>query len=275
MFFSNPTKTHYQLVTDQMGYLVQVPQNPTRIISLVPSQTELLFELGLGDKVVGLTKFCTRPEAGVKGKTFVGGTKKFNLEIIQGLHPDLIIGNKEENYREGIDALKQHYPVWMSDINTLADARDMIIKIGDITGTQEKAKNLSHTIAARFRNLPASATINTAYFIWKNPYMAVGAHTFIHEIMRQAGFSNVFAHLNRYPVISSELLQSINPQLILLSSEPYPFREKHQQEFKSLCPQATVLLVDGELFSWYGSRLQFTPAYLQSLRQIILNKAVQ
>jgi len=272
MPFSSPTNTSFQLVTDQMGHEVKLLPNPSRIISLVPSQTELLFYLGLSDKVVGLTKFCIHPKNEVREKSIIGGTKNFNLEIIRQLQPDLIIGNKEENYQEGIKALRQHYQVWMSDINSLTDAVDMIIKIAAITGTQEKAKVLISTIESGFRNLFYLNPIPTAYFIWRNPYIAVGSNTFIHEIMDKAGLRNVFAHLSRYPVITPEMLKKTNPQLILLSSEPYPFREKHITEIKQLCPGATVKLVDGEMFSWYGSRLQYTPAYLQTLQKLFLSE---
>ena len=272
MQFSKSTKINFQLVTDQMGKQVKLPQNPARIISLVPSQTELLFYLGLSQKVVGLTKFCIHPKTEVKGKTLVGGTKNFNLDIIDQLQPDLIIGNKEENYPEGIEILRQHYPVWMSDINSLPDACDMIARVAALTATQEKAKNLLYAITSGFGNLSDSISVNTAYFIWRNPYMAVGSNTFIHQIMTKAGFHNVFSPLNRYPVITPEELHRAKPQLILLSSEPYPFREKHIDEIKYLCPEAIVKLVDGEMFSWYGSRLQHTPAYLQSLQQQILSE---
>jgi len=272
MQYSTPSKTHHQLVTDQMGYQVEIPLQPTRIISLVPSQTELLFYLGLSDKVIGLTKFCIHPPEEVKGKAIIGGTKNFNLEVIQQLQPDLIIGNKEENYPEGIAALQQHYPVWMSDINSLSDALDMIARIAAITDTEQKGNKLLHTIKTSFDNLSVVNNIRTAYFIWRKPYMAVGSDTFIHEMMNSAGFCNVFAPLSRYPVITSEMLQAANPQLILLSSEPYPFQEKHLAEIKQLCPEAIVKLVDGEMFSWYGSRLQYTPAYLRNLQQEILSE---
>ena len=269
---SKSTQTNFQLVTDQMNNLVKIPQNPSRIISLVPSQTELLFYLGLSQKIVGLTKFCIHPEAEVKDKTLVGGTKNFKLDIIHQLQPDLIIGNKEENYPEGIEILRQHYPVWISDINSVTDALDMIARVAALTGTLEKAKELLNSITSDFGNLSASISVRTAYFIWRKPYMAVGSNTFIHDIMTKAGFVNVFSPLNRYPVITPEELHRVKPQLILLSSEPYPFREKHIDEIKYLCPEAIVKLVDGEMFSWYGSRLQHTPAYLQSLQQLILSE---
>jgi len=249
-----------------MGHHIELQQFPQRIISLVPSQTELLFDLGLADRIVGVTKFCIHPEAQVKTKTIVGGTKNFKFDVIAQLQPDLIIGNKEENYKEGIEQLQQKYNVWMSDIYTLKDALEMMTQVGALTGTETIARTLTQTIKSEFEQLqPAQPTIKTAYFIWRNPYMAVGGNNFIDHMLQQCGFENVFANQERYPEITPEQLQQANPQLILLSSEPYPFKEKHIAEFQQLCPNATIKVVDGELFSWYGSRLAKSPAYLQSV----------
>lgn len=256
--------SEFRIAIDQMGHQVKVPTLPLRIISLVPSQTELLFDLGLGERIVGLTKFCIHPAAQVKQKTIVGGTKNFRFDVIDELEPDLIIGNKEENYKEGIEQLQQKYPVWMSDIYTLEGALKMMKQVGELTGTKTKADELIQVITSGFKNLkPVSQPITTAYFIWRKPYMAVGSHNIISHMLERCGFINAFSDLSRYPEISPEQLQQVNPQLILLSSEPYPFKEKHIIEFQELCPAATLKVVDGEMFSWYGSRLIQAPAYLQ------------
>lgn len=249
-----------------MGYRVTLPQLPQRIVSLVPSQTELLFDLGLEDRLIGVTKFCIHPKEKVKQKAIIGGTKNFHFDKIDALQPDLIIGNKEENYKEGIEQLQKKYKVWMSDIYTLEDALKMIQQVGQLTGSEAKAQGLAQSIARGFSSLkPAEASIKTAYFIWRKPYMAVGSHNIIDHMLQRCGFSNAFANLTRYPEITPVLLQQASPQLILLSSEPYPFKEKHIAEFQELCPQAVVKVVDGEMFSWYGSRLLHAPAYLQSI----------
>ncbi|MBD1396822.1 ABC transporter substrate-binding protein [Pontibacter sp. JH31] len=249
-----------------MGHQITLPQLPQRIVSLVPSQTELLFDLGLEDRIVGLTKFCIHPSDKVKKKTIVGGTKNFKLEVIDELQPDLIIGNKEENYEAGIAQLQEKYPVWMSDIYTLEDTLAMISQVGQLTGTEAKAQELSQGIAAGFCKLqPIEPAIPAAYFIWRKPYMAVGSDNFIDHMLQRCGFRNVFADQPRYPEISAKQLQAANPQLILLSSEPYPFQEKHFAEFQAICPQAKVKIVDGEMFSWYGSRLLQAPEYLQKI----------
>ncbi|GAB2958766.1 helical backbone metal receptor [Hymenobacter coalescens] len=256
-------------VTDQMDRRVAVPFPPRRIVSLVPSQTELLFDLGLGERVVGVTKFCLHPAEARERATVVGGTKNFHFDKIAALQPDLIIGNKEENYREGIEQLAAQFPVWMSDIVTLADALDMMRRVGLITGTKTRADRLSTEISQSFAGLPtADALVPAAYFIWRQPYMVAAAGTFIDEMLPVAGFANVFGHLGRYPEITPEQLVAAAPRVILLSSEPYPFQEKHVAEFQALCPAAQVLVVDGELFSWYGSRLRHSAAYFQTLRAL-------
>lgn len=251
---------------DQMGRQVHSPSLPQRIISLVPSQTELLFDLGLEDRIVGITKFCIHPKEKTKQKTIIGGTKNFRFDVIDQLQPDLIIGNKEENYREGIEALQQKYPVWMSDIYTLKDALEMIEQVGELTGSQTRAQELIGTINNGFDSLqPANPAIRTAYFIWRKPYMVVGSNNIINHMLQRCGFKNVFSEIARYPELTPEQLQQANPGLILLSSEPYPFKEKHVAELQELCPDAMVRIVDGEMFSWYGSRLIQAPAYMQDV----------
>lgn len=252
--------------TDQMGHQITLLQPPQRIVSLVPSQTELLFDLGLGDRVVGITKFCIHPGEQVKYKTVIGGTKNFHFDKIDALQPDLVIGNKEENYKEGIEQLQAKYNVWMSDIYTLEDALQMLQQVGRLTGTEARAAELEQRIKQGFESLqPVQPSIKTAYFIWRKPYMAVGSHNIIDHLLGRCGFVNTFGKLERYPEITIEQLQQANPQLILLSSEPYPFKEKHIAEFQELCPEASIKVVDGEMFSWYGSRLAKAPAYLQQV----------
>lgn len=239
---------------------------PQRIVSLVPSQTELLFDLGLGDRIVGVTKFCTHPKEKTKAIPKVGGTKNFNLAEIEPLQPDLIIGNKEENYLEGIDALARHYPVWVSDINTLPEALEMMAALGEITGTQARSTELITQTQDQFSSLlPSKAGITAAYFIWRSPYMAVGHQTFIDDMLTRCGFENAFGNMPRYPEIAVGQLQEKSPQVILLSSEPYPFKEKHVAEFAEICPNAIIRIVDGELFSWYGSRLLHSAPYFKKI----------
>ncbi|MGY3089571.1 ABC-type Fe3+-hydroxamate transport system substrate-binding protein [Hymenobacter sp. UYAg731] len=257
-------------VTDQMGRRVAVPFPPRRIVSLVPSQTELLFDLGLGEKVAGVTKFCIHPAEARTKATVIGGTKNFDFEKIAALKPDLIIGNKEENYQAGIEQLAANYPVWLSDISNLTEALDMIRRVGFIAGAKEKAAALADDIDASFAAFEVTAAekepVSAAYFIWRKPYMVAATGTFIDDMLRRVGFANAFAGQARYPEITAEQLAAASPQRILLSSEPYPFAEKHLAEFQQICPAAKVEIVDGELFSWYGSRLLKSAAYFSQLR---------
>jgi ABC-type Fe3+-hydroxamate transport system substrate-binding protein len=246
-----------------------VYSEPRRIISLVPSQTELLFYLGLDREIVGVTKFCIHPAESVRTKTRVGGTKNFRFDVIERLQPDLILGNKEENYREGIEALREKYPVWISDIFTLPDAMQMITEVGKLTGKVTEAESLAGTIGKNFARLPKASGQRVAYFIWQNPLMVAGANTFIDDMLQRCGFTNVFASRPRYPQITEADLLAARPEYIFLSSEPYPFREKHRVRFSQLCPDADVRLVDGEMFSWYGSRLLLATDYLNTLIQSI------
>jgi len=256
---------------DQMGRPVACKHMPQRIVSLVPSLTELLYDLGLGDRVIGITKFCIHPTHWYRSKTRVGGTKSLHLDRIVTLNPDLIIGNKEENERTQIEWLAERFPVWMSDIVSLADALEMIKRIGTLTNTSIEAEDIAQSILLDFAELEEESkawatSLRTAYLIWRSPWMAAANHTFIHEIMCKGGFENVFAGHSRYPETTLDELAALNPEVVLLSSEPFPFAEKHIAEIGAVCPNSKVFLVDGELFSWYGSRMLKTPPYLRLLR---------
>ncbi len=257
--------------TDQIGQTIHLPSPPRRIISLVPSQTELLFHLGLDEAVVGLTKFCVHPYEKWRTKPRIGGTKQVDFEKIVALKPDLIIGNKEENDRQQIEQLRQQYPVWMSDISTLEDALDMIKSLGEIAGKLASALDLTSAIRTAFHAVSANSTLKipVAYLIWRRPWMAVGSDTFIHHILAQAGFINSLGGKTRYPEITLEELAETAPAVIMLSSEPYPFKQQHVAEIQELCQTAIVKLVDGEMLSWYGSRMLLAAPYLANLRNEI------
>ena len=254
------------IVTDMMGRQLTVPVVPQRIISLVPSQTELLYDLGIRERVVGITKFCVHPDEWFRNKTRIGGTKSLHIERIHGLQPDLIIANKEENEQSQIEALSQQYPVWVSDIQTLPEALSMIREVGALVNEGVAAQQMTINIAQGFAGLK-QATIpkRVAYMIWYNPWMSVGHDTFISHMIEAMGWRNVLEHNNRYPEVTIAQLKELQPELILLSSEPFPFKEKHIAEIESELPDADVQLVDGEMFSWYGSRLLKAIPYMQQL----------
>lgn len=241
-------------------------KKPGRIVSLVPSQTELLHYLGLEAEVVGITKFCVHPHNWFRHKTRVGGTKSLDLERIKELQPDLIIANKEENRKEDIETLAQHYHVYVSDIATLDDALQMITDIGALTATTEPAAELVTGIRNNFNLLkPIDPPVRAAYLIWQEPLMAAGNDTFINDMMQRCGLQNIFGGTERYPETSVEWLRENNCEVLLLSSEPFPFKDVHAEAFRAALPGTKVLLVDGEMFSWYGSRLLLTPGYLGQL----------
>jgi ABC-type Fe3+-hydroxamate transport system substrate-binding protein len=252
---------------DQTGRSITLNKTPQRIISLVPSQTELLFDLGLTDEVIGITKFCVHPDEWFRSKTRIGGTKQLNIELIKQLQPDLIIANKEENVKEQIEELEKQFPVWVSDVNNLNDAYEMIEKIGIIANKEDRANEIILQIKEGFAKLPTpDSRLRTAYFIWQNPYMTVGGDTFIHSILEMAGFDNIYADKTRYPEVGLKELNTLKPELLLLSSEPYPFKQKHIEELQIKLPGTKIILVDGEIFSWYGSRLLHAPAYFINLQ---------
>jgi ABC-type Fe3+-hydroxamate transport system substrate-binding protein len=255
------------LFTDQLNRTISIEDYPQRIVSLVPSQTEFLSDAGLDDRIAGITKFCIHPEKIFRSKPRVGGTKKLDFEKIRQISPDLIIGNKEENDQHQIRQLMERYPVWMSDVRTLDHAFDMMERIGTICGVAVEAEKITDGIKKEFKRLPdPAAKIKACYLIWNDPYMTINSDTFIHAMMEKAGLENVFAHMpGRYPEISMSDLQQKNPSVILLSSEPFPFNERHRELLSGLLPLSKVILCDGELFSWYGSRLKLAPAYLMEL----------
>lgn len=250
---------------DQMNQTIRLGSTPKRIVSIVPSQTELLYALGLEDEVVGITKFCIYPSDWFNSKKRVGGTKNVNFDKVKALQPDLIIGNKEENSKEDIEALKSICPVWMSDIYDLNDAIEMIHKIGEFTNKKLESNEIISKIQSGFNSLNINTKTCTSvlYLIWKNPFIAVGKNTFINDMIQRIGFNN-FISEDRYPEIDPSAFEK-HPDLIFLSSEPFPFKDKHIDELQEIFPNSKIQLVDGELFSWYGSRLQYSVEYFKSL----------
>ncbi|HRX94690.1 MAG TPA: helical backbone metal receptor [Chitinophagaceae bacterium] len=260
------------LFTDQTGQTIDLPAIPRRIISLVPSQTELLADLGLDKEVTGITKFCVHPKEWFHNKTRIGGTKQLHVEKIKELQPDLIIANKEENVKEQIEELSTHFPVWISDVNDLASAYQVMQQIGAMTNKELKANKIIAEIKHQFQRLTTpDYRLRTAYLIWQKPYMTIGSDTFIHSMLHVAGFNNIFADQQRYPEISMEEIKSVDPEILLLPSEPFPFKEIHASELQKQLPNTKIILVDGELFSWYGSRLLKAPAYFEHLQKEINN----
>jgi ABC-type Fe3+-hydroxamate transport system substrate-binding protein len=251
---------------DQMNRTIRLEKFPERIVSLVPSQTELLFDLGLGDRVVGITKFCIHPNEWHKTKTRVGGTKNLHLDVIEKLNPDLIIGNKEENTQSDIAALEKKCPVYMSDIFTVEDALQMITDVGSLTGTDLVANKIVQAVKLDFDSYtPQNKSV--LYLIWAEPFMAAGENTFIGDVIRKIGMTNCIKDSNaRYPELSIDQIAELNPDVIFLSSEPFPFNDTHAQKIAHHF-SGKIEFVDGELFSWYGSRMTQMKGYFTNLFQ--------
>ena len=258
---------------DQLNRTLSFSSYPKRIISLVPSQTELLFHIGLDKEVVGVTKFCIYPSDWKTRKTIVGGTKNIKMDLIKELNPDLIIANKEENDENSLRKLMPIFPVWISDIKRLEDAFQMILSLGRITNSESTSFTWTEKIKKQFKilSLLPKQPRRVAYLIWNNPLMSVNQDTFIHSLLELNQWDNCFKDkLNRYPEITEEELVDSNPEMVFLSSEPFPFKDKHIDRFKQLLPESRVVLVNGEYFSWYGSRLVDSPAYFSSLHKSLL-----
>ena len=261
------------LFTDQICRKVEIAIPAKKIISVVPSQTELLYHLGLDIEVVGITKFCVHPIEWHQQKLRVGGTKNIDISKVIALQPQLVLANKEENTKDQIETISKYCPVWVSDVYNLATAYEMMAKVGQLTGKEKEADQLIYNIKHEFDNQLFQNPlyiIKVAYLIWRKPYMTVGGDTFIHQMLGYAGLVNVFGHFERYPQITISDLQASGCEVLLLSSEPFPFKQKHIEELSHHLPDTKILLVDGEIFSWYGSRLLQAPYYLRQLQSAII-----
>ncbi|GAA3585520.1 helical backbone metal receptor [Snuella lapsa] len=257
---------------DQLQRTLHFKDTPKRIISLVPSQTELLCDLGLADQIVGITKFCVHPCHLLSDKTIVGGTKQLHLDRIKALRPDIILCNKEENTREIVEACQSVCEVHVSDVYTIADSLELIGQYGVIFNKADNASSLINTIKAKwntFENfVQDKPVLKVAYFIWKTPWMVAANNTFINYMLQLNKYENVYSRLERYPEVklTDDMDKTKTVDYAFLSSEPYPFKEKHKDKLQVYWPDTKIVLVDGEMFSWYGSRLLRAFDYFKTLR---------
>ena len=251
---------------DQLHRTLSLQEVPKRIISLVPSQTELLVDLGLEENLVGITKFCVHPVHLRKTKTIVGGTKEVKLERIKALKPDIILCNKEENTKKMVEELQEIAPVHVSDIVNIEDSFELMQQYARIFDKEAPVKAIIGSIKEKMGKLQEQLkhrpVKRLAYFIWKEPLMVVGKDTFVDELLKLNKLENVF-QASRYPETSLQEIKAKKPDLLLLSSEPFPFAEKHKPYFSEL--NIEIKLVDGEYFSWYGSRLVKAMDYFKTL----------
>lgn len=258
--------------TDQIGNTITLEKSPQRIISLVPSQTELLYDLGLENRIVGITKFCVHPFHFKSTKTIVGGTKQVKFDKIKALEPDFIICNKEENTLEMVEELQKIAPVWVSDIITVEDSLNMILEFGQMLNCRTEARKWYDKISFAYQDfqkfMEGRPHKKAAYFIWKNPYMAAGTGTFINTLLELNHFDNMYADRGRYPEVEIEKIrQEGDPDVVFLPQEPYPFKDEDAFEIGRFTHHAKTVFADGEMFSWYGSRLAKAFDYFKRLQE--------
>jgi iron complex transport system substrate-binding protein len=259
-----------KILADQLGTFHSFESSPKRIVSLVPSQTELLFELGLEEQIVGITKFCVHPFHFKSTKKIVGGTKQVHYDKIIALQPDIIICNKEENTLEMVEELRKICKVWVTDIRTIEDNFQMITDFGLLFNCRTEAQKWNEKLQfalTDFKSFIKEKSIQkAAYFIWKNPYMVAGSDNYINEILKLNHFQNIYENLGRYPEVEIKKIRlEGDPDVVFLSSEPYPFKEEDAFEIGRFTHHAKTVFVDGEMFSWYGSRLLKALSYFKAL----------
>ncbi|PIA78122.1 cobalamin-binding protein [Gaetbulibacter sp. 4G1] len=266
-------------IQDQLNRVLHFKSLPKRIVSLVPSQTELLVDIGLENNIVGITKFCVHPIHLKKEKQIVGGTKQIHIDKIVSLKPDIILCNKEENTKEIVEACKQVCNVHVSDIFNIEDSLELINQYGTLFNKKKEAIKIVTKIKEEISGFKAfilkKPTLKVAYFIWRKPWMVAANDTFINHVLNLNKLENVYTTKKRYPeieLINVPINKSVD--VILLSSEPFPFKNSHKRELQEFYPNATIELVDGEMFSWYGSRLTKAFAYFKMLRLNLQNNAL-
>lgn len=256
---------YYMLYFDDLGRKCIIDKIPQRIISLCPSITETLCDLGLSDKIIACTDYCIHPTEVVKDFDRVGGPKNISKEKITGLSPEIIFAVKEENEPKCIEKISKKIPTYVFDINSINDGIDLIRKIGLIFEVQNKSFFFVDKIQNGYKNLPKiNSNKKCLYLVWKDPYIAVGGGTFIGSVLFQINLRNCLRNSEkRYPKININLLNDFD--LLILPSEPYSFSENDIEGLKNIYPVKQIITVDGEMFSWYGTHQLKAISYLQEL----------
>jgi ABC-type Fe3+-hydroxamate transport system substrate-binding protein len=253
-------------LSDASGVPLDLARPPRRIVSLVPSITETLCALGLADALVGVTAYCVAPRDVVRSKTRIGGEKDPDLAAIRALQPDLVIANVEENVRAHVETLRGWgIPVWVTYPRTVAEGLAMIRELGQVTHTGDRAEAIltdleplyAHVRTASARRRP----VPVFYAIWRQPWMTIGADTYIHDLLSVCGARNVFDDApTRYPTVTLDEVAARRPEVIVLPDEPFRFRRIHLEDFAPYVDVPAVRarrihLVDGKPFSWHGPRV--------------------
>ncbi len=266
----------FDSIIDARGVPFHLLERPVRIVSLVPSITELLFDLGYSERdIVGRTKFCVHPRSRIDRIPVVGGTKTVHIEKLRSLSPDLVIANIDENQKELIEELESGstaIPVFVTHPRTIADSVRMIAELGALLHAETASEELIFRLRAVIETLSGTREGRALYLIWRRPYMTIAPDTYIHDLLSHIGYRNVIdeqwllrrthtsAGAGRYPSLSIREIAELNPDVVLFSSEPFPFAQRHIDEFlktlgKCISKLPQCRLVDGEVYSWYGSRL--------------------
>jgi ABC-type Fe3+-hydroxamate transport system substrate-binding protein len=253
-------------IIDQIGNQIIFDNQPKRVVSLVPSITELFCFLGANKYLIARTKFCIHPMPFINSIQRIGGTKNIRIPDILKLKPDLVLCNKEENEKTQVKTLQENgSKCYVSDIKTINNFRHFTNDLAQIMGLQNQTEQFLHELTKAYYEFPLPKLGSCLYLIWRKPFMAAGGDTFINELLTLAGFDNILVDRKRYPELSLQEIYELKPAYILLSSEPYPFKQKHVEELKQILPESNILLVDGEMFSWYGNRLLEASFYFKQL----------
>lgn len=255
------------IIKDQVNRTLSLEKAPVRIISCVPSITEILFEFNPAGNIIGRTKFCIHPKPQIQQIPIIGGTKNLRLEEIKARKPDLIFANKEENQKDQIEELAKEFPCYVSDIPNVENTCAFIADLGLIFSKEDLAKRINQNIRKELNSTLKIHPVTALYLIWQKPYMSIGNDTYIHNMLMHSKFSNILGHKSRYPKIDIQEINQYKPEVILFSSEPFPFKQKHMDELQDkLDYTPKMLLVDGEMLSWYGARTQAGLEYGRKLR---------
>jgi ABC-type Fe3+-hydroxamate transport system substrate-binding protein len=291
-----------RIFVDALGRVVHIPYTPQRLVSLVPSMTEVLCSFARGQQVLGITDYCTEPAAAVATKTRVGGTKNPDIATILALHPDLVFAVAEENRRQDVEQLAAAgVPVYVFAPRTVRDGIDLLWRVADLVDCRTEVSAQIQLIEQEYAETVALVArrqrVRVFCPIWKDPYMTINADTYVHDVIHVCGGDNIFAHRQRrfplaadlgqqpeataeryaeqdrrYPRITLEEMAALRPEVILLPDEPYAFSQADSADFMRF-PEVPavrdrrILLIDGKMVSWYGPRIGHSLRTLRTLLQ--------
>ncbi len=247
-------------LADDLGREVLIPKQPRRIISLCPSVTYSLIKLGCRNQLAGRTKYCIHPKADVAGIPVIGPVQGFSMDAVHALNPDLILAVKEENAKDEVLKLSELYPVFVFDVKDVRQNAAHLLKLGLLCGREEEAAEIVRSFP---RKAMPKKSLQSLYLIWKDPWMGVGTKSYTGSVLSFFGLPQYSHFTEAYPKLSGQDFRGAD--LIMLSSEPFPFQEHHRKELQALYPDKKIILVEGEMFCWFGASFANTEAYLESV----------